>query len=39
MCKYLGTELGKTQTIKFSEGNTFVKILEKVRDPASRLIK
>ncbi|HHW30117.1 MAG TPA: ribose-phosphate diphosphokinase [Clostridiaceae bacterium] len=32
MCKYLGTELGKSQTIKFSEGNTFVKILEKVRD-------
>ncbi len=32
MCKYLGTELGRSQTIKFSEGNTFVKILEKVRD-------
>lgn len=32
MCSYLGTELGKSQTIKFSEGNTFVKILEKVRD-------
>ncbi|ANX01270.1 ribose-phosphate pyrophosphokinase [Thermoclostridium stercorarium subsp. leptospartum DSM 9219] len=32
MCKYLGTELGKSQAIKFSEGNTFVKILEKVRD-------
>jgi len=32
MCRYLGAELGKSQTIKFSEGNTFVKILEKVRD-------
>jgi len=32
MCKYLGIELGRSQTISFSEGNTFVKILEKVRD-------
>lgn len=32
MCKYLGAEIGQSQTIKFSEGNTFVKILEKVRD-------
>ena len=32
MCKHLGTEVGKSQTITFSEGNTFVKILEKVRD-------
>ncbi|MHB1485269.1 MAG: ribose-phosphate diphosphokinase [Saccharofermentanales bacterium] len=32
MCKFLGTEIGQAQTIKFSEGNTFVKILEKVRD-------
>lgn len=32
MCKYLGTEIGQSQTINFSEGNTFVKILEKVRD-------
>lgn len=32
MCSHLGAELGKSQTIKFSEGNTFVKILEKVRD-------
>lgn len=32
MCKYLGTEVGQSQTIIFSEGNTFVKILEKVRD-------
>lgn len=32
MCKYLEAEIGQSQTIKFSEGNTFVKILEKVRD-------
>lgn len=32
MCKYLGTEVGQSQTITFTEGNTFVKILEKVRD-------
>ncbi len=32
MCEHLGTEVGKSQTITFSEGNTFVKILEKVRD-------
>jgi len=32
MCRHLGTEVGKSQTITFSEGNTFVKILEKVRD-------
>ena len=32
MCKYLGAELGKSESIKFSEGNTFVKIHERVRD-------
>ena len=32
MCKYLGAEVGQSQTITFSEGNIFVKILEKVRD-------
>ncbi len=32
MCGYLGTEIGQSQTITFSDGNTFVKILEKVRD-------
>ena len=32
MCRHLGTEVGQSQTITFSEGNTFVKILEKVRD-------
>ncbi len=32
MCSYLKTEPGQAQVITFSEGNTFVKILEKVRD-------
>ena len=32
ICGYLGTELGRGETIRFSDGNTFVKILEKVRD-------
>jgi len=32
MCEYLGTEVGQSKTIIFSEGNTFVQILEKVRD-------
>ena len=32
MCDFLGVEAGLSQTIVFSEGNTFVKILEKVRD-------
>ena len=32
MCAYLGAELGESETINFSEGNTFVKIHEKVRD-------
>lgn len=31
MCKYLGIEIGQSQTIRFSEGNTFVKIHENVR--------
>jgi ribose-phosphate pyrophosphokinase len=32
MCKYLGVPLGKTSVITFSEGNTYVKIEEHVRD-------
>lgn len=32
MCDFLGVEAGQSQTIVFSEGNTFVKILEKIRD-------
>lgn len=32
MCSYLGTEMGRAETIIFTEGNTFVKIQEQVRD-------
>lgn len=32
MCDYLGVGLGKSQVLTFSEGNTFVKIEETVRD-------
>jgi ribose-phosphate pyrophosphokinase len=32
MCRILGVELGVAETFKFSEGNTFVRIGEKVRD-------
>jgi len=39
MCAYLGIERGQAQTIKFSEGNTFVKIHEKVRDKDVYLVQ
>ncbi len=32
MCRYLGIEVGQSQAITFSDGNIFVKILEKIRD-------
>ncbi len=32
MCAYLGTQLGDAETIIFSEGNTFVRINESIRD-------
>jgi len=32
MCNYLNISIGQAQTINFSEGNTFVRILERVRD-------
>ena len=32
MCDYLGTELGNSQTINFSEGNIFVRINESIRN-------
>lgn len=32
MCNYLGTELGNSETILFSEGNIFVRINECIRD-------
>ena len=31
MCKHLNVEIGNAEVITYSEGNTFVKILEKVR--------
>lgn len=32
MCDYLGTQMGDCSTIIFSEGNTFVRINESIRD-------
>ncbi|HMM31570.1 MAG TPA: ribose-phosphate pyrophosphokinase [Clostridia bacterium] len=32
MCEYLGSPLGDCETITFSEGNTFVRINESIRD-------
>ncbi len=32
MCKYMNKRLGSSEVIKFSEGNTFVRINESVRD-------
>jgi ribose-phosphate pyrophosphokinase len=32
MCKYIGIELGKSEVIKFSDGNLFVRVGETVRD-------
>lgn len=32
MCNYLDEELGRSETITFSDGNTFVRILEPIRD-------
>ncbi len=32
MCAYLGTQVGDSETITFSEGNTFVRINESIRD-------
>jgi ribose-phosphate pyrophosphokinase len=32
MCKYLGTELGSSEVIHFSDGNVFIRIKETVRD-------
>ncbi len=32
MCEYMGCELGSSEVIRFSEGNTFVRINESVRD-------
>lgn len=32
MCAYLGTQLGDATTIRFSEGNIFVRVNESIRD-------
>jgi len=32
MCAYLGTQLGDAETIKFSDGNIFVRVNESIRD-------
>ncbi len=39
MCKYLDIPLGKTETIVFSEGNTYVKIGEHVRGKEVYLVQ
>ena len=39
MCNYLGIEVGKTNVISFSEGNTYVKIEEHVRDKEVYLVQ
>ncbi len=39
MCEYLGVELGISQVITFSEGNTFVKVGETVRDKDVYLVQ
>jgi len=32
MCEFIGAKLGNSETFKFSDGNTFVRVLEPVRD-------
>ncbi|WP_028552403.1 ribose-phosphate diphosphokinase [Paenibacillus sp. UNC451MF] len=39
MCRYLGVEVGKSETLTFSEGNTFVRIGETVRDKDVYLVQ
>lgn len=39
MCDYIGVSLGKSEVIKFSDGNTFVKIGETVRDKDVYLVE
>jgi ribose-phosphate pyrophosphokinase len=39
ICNYLGLEMGKSHSITFSEGNTFVKIEEPVRDTDVYLVQ
>lgn len=39
MCRYMGLELGKSDVITFSEGNTFVRVGETVRDKDVYLVQ
>ncbi|WP_282937382.1 ribose-phosphate diphosphokinase [Paenibacillus sp. RC67] len=39
MCRYLGVEVGQSETLTFSEGNTFVRIGETVRDKDVYLVQ
>jgi ribose-phosphate pyrophosphokinase len=39
MCNYLGTEMGKTEVINFSDGNLYVRIEEHVRDEEVYLVQ
>lgn len=39
ICQYIGIELGKSEVITFSEGNTFVRIGETVRDKDVYLVQ
>lgn len=39
MCSYIGVSLGKSEVIKFSDGNIFVKIGETVRDKDVYLVQ
>jgi ribose-phosphate pyrophosphokinase len=39
ICDYLGIELGRSDVINFSEGNTFVRIGEAVRDKDTYLVQ
>ncbi|WMM23930.1 ribose-phosphate diphosphokinase [Tissierella sp. MB52-C2] len=39
ICDYIGVELGKSEVITFSEGNTFVRIGETVRDKDVYLVQ
>lgn len=39
MCAYLGTQLGDATTIRFSEGNIFVRVNESIRDKDVYLVQ
>ena len=39
MCEYIGVELGDSEVITFSDGNTFVRIKETVRDKDVYLVQ